>query len=514
MDGENQQSTSSSKLPSVNIVDNYFSSVSPAQNTSSTATSGGRGASSQSGSSQQQQRQSADQQPQEQQHLEAAITAPADSITPKNVNNTTTPSLNVEDQGADSEESSGYSYDSSEDSFTASPRSSAVSADQQQAQQQQADATSSKVEEDSATLLPSSSPSVFRHFLRGLYDAVNVYNALKLFWRSKKLKKLFFKCLVLNGFIFLGSIIFLEYIMAPFVRRILQEHEHYYQASFFQYFFKSVYNVLWLYPMYSLSFIMNTVWYSDVATESYRLSRKQKDTSTSLSYKRLIQSLSEEIYRLFIIMFFMLQTFAIAFIPYVGPILSFLSICWLYAFYSFEYVWSNRGVPLLKRVQIFEHKWAYFAGFGTPNALATFFFPFFINNGIWALLFPLFIVLAIRSNVPPLPANTMHIPIFWASRVLSEFFLKLFSYMRGGRAASTSSAAHGGAGTPSTTRAAPVMRRTSGFSTTSAAAGVAVNHRRGRTASLGSNQRPTTAVSSSASASSASAAAAAAGHNN
>ena len=45
-----------------------------------------------------------------------------------------------------------------------------------------------------------------------------------------------------------------------------------------------------------------------------------------------------------------------------GPVLNFVLLSWLYAFYFFDYKWTLTNVPLVTRVQHFEGHFAFFAG--------------------------------------------------------------------------------------------------------------------------------------------------------
>merc|ERR1711968_196984 len=98
------------------------------------------------------------------------------------------------------------------------------------------------------------------------------------------------------------------------------------------------------------------------------------------------------------------------------------------AFYSFEYTWSIQGWRVEDKVRVFETNYAYFFGFGLPIALITAFFPFFVSNGIFALVFPLFIILATAAELPPPPTSPWlpeRIQIFWIVGHLTSKTLKL-----------------------------------------------------------------------------------------
>ena len=97
-----------------------------------------------------------------------------------------------------------------------------------------------------------------------------------------------------------------------------------------------------------------------------------------------------------------LQTSLIYYIvPVFGGLLSFIHVCWVYSLYSFEYTWTHQSWSIPARIQFFEERWAYFFGFGLPCALITFWSPHFIGSGIFALLFPVYIIMA--NIATPLP---------------------------------------------------------------------------------------------------------------
>jgi etoposide-induced 2.4 mRNA len=73
---------------------------------------------------------------------------------------------------------------------------------------------------------------------------------------------------------------------------------------------------------------------------------------------------------------------------------------WLYSFYCFEYRWVFEGKTISKEIKKLEQNAVYYLGFGLPFALITYSFPGLIGNGIWALLFPLFMVTALLSKTP------------------------------------------------------------------------------------------------------------------
>lgn len=110
----------------------------------------------------------------------------------------------------------------------------------------------------------------------------------------------------------------------------------------------------------------------------------------STNGRALVDRITDLIYLNILLLFFTIQQTVATFIPVVGTMLEFLTFTWYSAFYSFQYLWSYKSeMNLQKQLEYFERHWAYMLGFGAPSALASYFFPFFINAGIWAMIFPL-----------------------------------------------------------------------------------------------------------------------------
>jgi len=150
---------------------------------------------------------------------------------------------------------------------------------------------------------------------------------------------------------------------------------------------------------------LNTIWYQDIADHAY-ISRGRRRRSVDFSFQGWLSAMADELYRVLLIGSFMIQMSLVSLIPYIGNVLSLMHICWIYSLYSFEYKWILEGWNLETRLHYFESRWAYFAGFGFPSALLTLMFPKFISAGIFAFIFPIFIILAIEarpvSHSPPL----------------------------------------------------------------------------------------------------------------
>jgi len=318
----------------------------------------------------------------------------------------------------------------------------------------------------------------FYQLYRGWKDATNISHAIQIFARSPKLQKIFVSCFLLNGLIFIGSILILDYMIYPLFRYGIQQtssitsfsssssssshhhHHHHHSSSiipFIQLVYASVKNIFWIWPMYTISLILCTIWYNEISELVYKyLESKRKSlpmqqqqqqqqqqkmsprripstkvaslrhhhhyhhyatgttttTTTSIDHDisslrtNLVDKITDGIYRSVLLLFFLMQVSLLSMLPsYLGSIIPFCMTCWLYAFYAFDYSWSYKtNYNTERKLHYFERHWLYMMGFGAPNALASYFFPFFINAGVWAMIFPLFIVLAMLANPPSLPS--------------------------------------------------------------------------------------------------------------
>ncbi|KAJ9538122.1 hypothetical protein OSB04_030855 [Centaurea solstitialis] len=233
-------------------------------------------------------------------------------------------------------------------------------------------------------------------WLEGFREACCLHRVIIYCLRSKQLMIRTGQCFLLNGFIFLGSIFILRSLILPTLQWILPigvpdgyEEPCLQQMPIRLYAFlrlgllQLIYG-LWFYPLYIFSFILSTIWYNDIA--QFGLTVTGKDGSTNLassSHKdqpstsqnaahvdkptdlgRVMIGIAEQGYSLLLLTFFFLEVYLTGFIPYIGTILNFVLLSWMYAYYCFEYKWNFSGLSLDKRLDFFESNWAFFAGFG------------------------------------------------------------------------------------------------------------------------------------------------------
>ncbi|KAJ1929590.1 hypothetical protein IWQ60_001020 [Tieghemiomyces parasiticus] len=315
----------------------------------------------------------------------------------------------------------------------------------------------------------SSSPSQrgLRPFLRhqlwcvwaGVKDASAWPTCLIVVYGSRTIQQRVLKCVVLNGILFLGSIVFYNIVILRL--NDLLSHMAFVITGWTQaalgaagsagrlgtastattplavevlyYLITFAYNAFWLYPVYCFSFLLNAIWYQEIADRVYTM-RGGEPSRAPLTYSGMLQNIASEIYRILLFFTYVVWASLIYLVPYVGPLGSFIYFCWIYAFYCFEYQWINKNWSFEKRLDYLESRWAYFLGFGLPCTLCTFFSPLFVSAGIFAFLFPMYIIMANiaqplprRSDPAPRLRNVpTRLPIFALSKNINALLLNQF----------------------------------------------------------------------------------------
>lgn len=301
----------------------------------------------------------------------------------------------------------------------------------------------------------------------GFREACCLHRVIVLCRRSKQLSIRTGQCFLLNGFIFLGSLFFLNSVVIPILQWVLPDHYSQISCgemsefhgvlklySFLRGFLIQLFYVFWFYPLYIFSFILSNLWYNDIAKHGFAAmgrsgpsvveSTKQNDVLTS---DRKVQAarpaglggimigIGEQVYSVLLLSFFFLEVYATGFIPYVGKALNFILLSWMYAYYCFEYKWNFSELGLEKRLDFFETNWAFFAGFGSPCVLAVLFFSPLVSYGVMAILFPLFVLTATGTEAEQVistqrrrwnGAELGKLPVFYAVDTLLMRVLSLF----------------------------------------------------------------------------------------
>lgn len=216
------------------------------------------------------------------------------------------------------------------------------------------------------------------------------------------------KCFVINGIIFLGSILWSRHVVHPVVMWLLvqQQTSPYGKlaASSLETMLTVAFHVFWLLPAYFITLIVSCIWYQDIANVAYQVKQQHdlqqqiQPSTVSRSKTQSIEGIAQELYRVIFFLVFYTEVWLISNIPYAGPVANFIFLSWLYAYYCYDYKWSLQGIKLPERIAFFERRWAFFAGFGAPCTLATIFLSFYVGAAVTNILFPLFILVACFSD--------------------------------------------------------------------------------------------------------------------
>ncbi|XP_052739598.1 etoposide-induced protein 2.4 homolog [Bicyclus anynana] len=212
---------------------------------------------------------------------------------------------------------------------------------------------------------------------------------------SKVLTRVLQSC-ILNGFIFLLSILVFEYALLPAVKYLvilIFGHNPGVAHSvwgWMQPFLSMTFRMIWVLPLFLLSKLVNSLWFQDIADSAYRHRRGRPQFMSSVS-----KIIADSLFSLLVQALFLVQSMLVSMLPitYIGELLCLVHMCLLYSLYSFEYKWFNMGWELHKRLTFIETNWPYFLGFGLPLAVLTQIPQSYIISGcVFSIFFPVFIL--------------------------------------------------------------------------------------------------------------------------
>ncbi|KAI8141454.1 etoposide-induced protein 2.4-domain-containing protein [Fennellomyces sp. T-0311] len=259
------------------------------------------------------------------------------------------------------------------------------------------------------------------YFLSGLQQAFQWIKVASLISSSRVIQAAILKTIGLNGIIYLGALLLLDTL--------------YTDHAIFGY----SYTHLTGYPMYLICLLVNSKLFSQIALEAFQIHANEYFRPTLAASPASTVGMA--------LFYINCSAFArlMYCIPFIGTPLSFFATCMFMAYYSFEYVasaltipgtdictlsrykWAHLGWSLDQRLTHVEQHWAFFFGFGLPAALLTFFLSTLHAGGVFALIYPGYIVLATMAAlrpanlvVPATPLNSIQewrlpdrIPFFW-----------------------------------------------------------------------------------------------------
>uniref|UniRef100_A0A182JQX3 Etoposide-induced protein 2.4 n=1 Tax=Anopheles christyi TaxID=43041 RepID=A0A182JQX3_9DIPT len=222
--------------------------------------------------------------------------------------------------------------------------------------------------------------------------------ASKRIEESKVLKRVL-QCSLLNGGIFMLSILFFEYVVLPGLHLFLW---YLFRNSttmttvwgWMQPSLSLLFNSFWVAPLFLLSKIVNSLWFQDIADSAYKVRKGRPQLIPSIS-----KLIADTLISLLIQILFLLQSTAVKYLPVPVPFactaIYMVHMSLLCSLYAFEYKWFNMGWELHKRLTYIEQNWPYFLGFGLPLAVLSELPNSIVISGcVFSVLFPLFIISA------------------------------------------------------------------------------------------------------------------------
>ncbi|KAJ7752007.1 etoposide-induced protein 2.4-domain-containing protein [Mycena metata] len=159
-----------------------------------------------------------------------------------------------------------------------------------------------------------------------------------------------------------------------------------------------MYQLLWMLPVVGISFYLNSTWCSVIAKRTYSLQHTNRAVvqQQPVSYTGVLTAIATSAYRVVMVFTSVFVSFALGMIPRIGPLAGFIFLCWIDAF-----VWIARGLSLSGRVRHLEERWAYYLAFGFPAAALCTWGSSLANAVVFALIFPLYIIMAIHARPVP-----------------------------------------------------------------------------------------------------------------
>ncbi|OQR76420.1 etoposide-induced protein 2.4-like [Tropilaelaps mercedesae] len=242
-----------------------------------------------------------------------------------------------------------------------------------------------------------------------------------------KLFQRLIQCILLNGGVFLFSLLFFHYALLPGLQYSLSTLFRSHSQTIWVWLrplLSYTFGLFWVMPVFVLSRIVNCFWFQDIADQAFRLLGLKPAHSL---FKNLLGDL---LFSSIVQLIFLIQSQAISQLPIypLGRIFGFLHMSLLNSYYTFEYRWFNMGYSFYKRMDWMEFNWPYYTGFGLPLTAITYIPESRLVGGcLFAILFPLLIV-AGHIVDPPTGKTTYRIPFFRPSVFIANtIFLRFLN---------------------------------------------------------------------------------------
>lgn len=255
---------------------------------------------------------------------------------------------------------------------------------------------------------------------KGFCDSWGLWKPIMYVIRSPGVLNRVVLCTIVNGALFIGSILFFNRLIDPFLHRLDGLLGDYLEPLI-----TLLYYTCWLYPVYIVSFVLTTFWVQDIFDAAFKHFYQGKVTpSPPLSPAEFLSYL---VRRIVVIAIFMAQCTLFAYLPFpFGRTIEIMHYCLLYSYYCFEYLTVALNIGLTESIKMFEYNWSYFLGFGISFTTMCVIWPGMMSAGIFSLLFPFLVLTSVPAEVN-LKRKESRLPIFavpiWFTNKIVKFIV-------------------------------------------------------------------------------------------
>lgn len=249
--------------------------------------------------------------------------------------------------------------------------------------------------------------SALDHFVAGVRDAVKLDRSVSMMLSDAELRSNFLKSCLVNGICLISVAIF-DHLIIPLIHPTHLSPLASSKARKVGFLF----DLFWKYPVFAFCLWINASWSHTISQRAVVLQHPTSRQTASMSngngsdatsfFNKLLSSLP----RLLLILNFTLISFLLRYIPWIGRWLSFIYVCWVNAYYCFDFSFTRRDWSLRMVAQHIDERLAYFFGFGLIPSICCSFGPPLINMAIFSIIYPFFSLQALQARPQPAAAMT------------------------------------------------------------------------------------------------------------